>query len=334
MALEYDALLKGCLTREEAEAIISLNDLPNELLEAVGKLRRESGNGEIRFYYPIPRFPNVSVTGASCALSCKHCGGHYLAGMRNADTPLKLKELCERLDRDGGVGVLVSGGSDLHGRVPLERFYDTLRWVKENTELIINVHTGLLDREQAEELASTEIDIVSVDVVGCDETIKRVYGLDATVTDYAETLRSLEDADVSNIVPHICVGLDFGQIRGEARALGVIQESDPEVIVILGLIPTMGTPMEGLAPPSSLDISRVVAAARLMCPEAGIAIGCMRSRTDKARVERLAITAGADRIVLPANSTVQDAINEGFAVKHLDGCCAIPRSLEHLALRG
>jgi hypothetical protein len=30
---------------------------------------------------------------------------------------------------------------------------------------------------------------------------------------------------------------------------------------------------------------------------------------------------------------VEYALNEGFTVKHLDGCCAIPKGLEHLALR-
>ena len=310
-----------------------LDSIPDELLKTASRVRDHQLGREIRFYNPKPRFPSVSVTGASCALRCKHCGGHYLAGMHGVDTPSKLKEFCVRHEANGGVGVLVSGGSDPQGRVPLGRFYGALDWIKENTGLIVNVHTGLLDSGQAEELASTGVDIVSADVVGSDETIKRVYGLDARVEDYAETLWALKEAQVRNIVPHICVGLDFGEIRGEARAIKLASDIEPEIIVILGLIPTKDTAMEAVDPPSGEDLAKVVVVSRLMCPDTSIAIGCMRSRIDKERAEILAIRAGADRLVLPTSSTVGAAIAEGFTIKHFDCCCAVPERLEHLAMR-
>lgn len=336
--MKLDSILDSALqgrpvTREAAEVILSMEGLPPELLEAAARAREEHLGKEFRFYYPLPKFPSVSVTGVRCELRCKHCGGHYLRGMQSVETPSKLKEFCSRLEEEGGTGVLVSGGSDVHGRVRLDRFYDALRWVKENTGLIVNVHTGLLDAGQAEELASTGIDVASVDVVGSDETIRRVYGLKATAEDYGETLNALREARVPHVVPHICVGLDFGEIRGEAAALEMVQRFNPEVVVLLGLIPTPGTPMEVVEPPSAEDMARAVAAARLMCPEAGVAIGCMHPRAGKRRMEELAVKAGADRIVLPSRSTVERAKGLGFTVRHLDGCCAIPRSLEHRALR-
>jgi uncharacterized radical SAM superfamily protein len=205
--------------------------------------------------------------------------------------------------------------------------------VKENTGLIVNVHTGLMDSGQTDELASTGVDIVSVDVVGSDETIRRVYGLDARVENYNETLLALKEAQVRNIVPHICVGLDFGEIRGEARAIEVASEIEPEIIVILGLIPTKDTAMEFVDPPSSEDLAKVVAATRLMSPGSSVAVGCMRSRMDKSRGEMLAIRAGSDRLVLPTSTTVKAAADEGFEIKHLDGCCSIPEKLERRALR-
>jgi len=333
-----DAALKAAsrgrpINREMADAILNTDGVPEELLEAGGAARDRLLGRELGFYYPLPRFPNVSVTGTRCALNCAHCGGHYLHGMTGVETPSRLKELCARLDAEGAVGVLVSGGSDTHGRVPLDGFNDALRWVKENTDLIVNVHTGLLDRDQAEEVASAGVDIASVDVVGCDDTIRRVYGLNATAEDYWRTLEALREAGVPHVVPHICVGLDFGEINGEAAALEMAQRLDPELVVIMGLIPTPGTAMESVEPPSAEDLARTVAAARLMCPEADIALGCMHPRTNKAEMERLAIRAGANRIVLPSRSTVDTAVGEGFSVRHLDGCCAIPRDLEHRALR-
>ena len=321
------------MTRKDLEAILSQDGVPDELFVTAGKLRNRQSGRKLRFYYPKPRFPSVSITGSSCALRCKHCGGHYLEGMWGVEAPSKLKEFCINHEAEGGVGVLVSGGSDLQGRVPLGRFYGEIGWVKENTGLIINVHTGLLDTRQAEEIASTGVDIVSVDVVGSDETIRRVYGLDATVEDYAETLNALKDAGVANVVPHICVGLDFGEVRGEARAVEVASEIEPEIIVILGLIPTQDTAMEAVDPPSSEDLAKVVASTRLMSPRSSVAVGCMRSRVEKGRGEVLAISAGADRLVLPASTTVMATAAEGFEIKHLDGCCSIPEELEYRALR-
>jgi len=329
-----DAARRGHITREDANTILSLAGAPDELLDAAGRTRDNRLGRELRFYHPLPRFPNVSVTGVRCALNCAHCGGHYLRGMSSVETPSKLKRFCAWLEAEGGVGILVSGGSDIHGRVPLDPFLEALRWVKENTGLIVNVHTGLLDSRRAEEVASTGIDIASVDIVGSDETIRRVYGLKATAEEYGATMDALREGGVPHVVPHICVGLDFGEIQGEAKALEMVQRFDPELVVILGLIPTPGTAMEAVEPPSSEDVARTVAAARLMCPEAGVALGCMRSRADKNRMEEMAIRAGADRIVLPSRSTVAAAERAGFSVIHLDGCCSIPRSLEHRALRG
>lgn len=331
--MDFTALREGRISRGAAEAILSHKGVPLELLEVTSKLRNTHIGRELRFYYPEPRFPSVSVTGTACALSCKHCSGHYLQWMTGVETPSKLKRFCTRLEEEGGVGILISGGSDIHGRVPLDPFYGAIRWVKENTSLIVNVHTGLLGARQAEEIASTGVDVASVDVVGSDETIRRVYGLKATVEDYWETLNALREAGVPHVVPHICVGLDFGEIRGEAVALEMAQRFDPELVVILGLIPTPGTAMEAVEPPSAEDMARAVAATRLMCPEASVAIGCMRPRADRSRMEELAIRAGADRLVLPSRSTIETAGMEGFCIKHLDGCCSIPRSLEHRALR-
>jgi len=325
---------KGEVTQELLDALLLAEGLPQRLLEAASELRDRELGRTLRFYYPLPRFPNVSVTGSRCALRCKHCGGYYLAGMENVDEPWKLREFASKLQSDGGVGLLISGGSDPSGKVPLEPFYETISWIKESTDLIVNVHTGLLSSEEASSLAETGVDIVSVDVVGSDDTVRRVYGLRSTVDDYRSTLAALRDAGIGYVVPHICVGLDYGELKGEASALMMIRDFDPENIVILGLMPTPGTAMADVPAPKPKYLAKVVAVARLICPRAGVSLGCMRSRLEKGRLEELVIRAGADSVVLPSRSTLEYAEREGFKVKHLDGCCSIPRSLEHRALRG
>ncbi len=112
------------------EEIWNLNekDLLNLLETSAFKPRRP----EIRFYAPsftyyktkyycssTTDFPTISVTGNSCALNCKHCGGKVLETMHPALSPQELIELGAKLKRNGAKGVLVSGGCLPDGSVPL-----------------------------------------------------------------------------------------------------------------------------------------------------------------------------------------------------------------------
>ena len=318
---------------EEVQRLLSSRGLPQTLLDDAWETRLRHRGREMRFYYPHPRFPAVSITGEWCALRCKHCMGKYLKGMTPIKSPEKLKEFSIRLEEGDGVGILVSGGCTPDGRVPLERFYDALRWIKRHTELIINVHTGLVDERRADEVASTGIDIASVDVVGSDETIRRVYGLRATVEDYRKTLNSLMETSIPAVVPHLCVGLDYGRILGEAKALEIIWEAQPRQMVILALIPTPGTPMEEVRPPPPRDVAKVATLARLLMPETSISLGCMRPRAERESLETLCLKAGADRMVLPSRATRSWAESQDLKILELDGCCSIPEKLEARALR-
>ena len=86
----------------------------------------------------------ISVTGHQCALDCAHCGRHYLAGMR--PMPHALDIVRERHPKS----VLLSGGCDLSGRVPLG---DWPRRVAESAPGVrINCHAGLVPNT-AEEIA-------------------------------------------------------------------------------------------------------------------------------------------------------------------------------------
>ena len=282
----------------------------------------------VRFYYPLPRFPSVSVTGSRCELMCAHCKAHYLVHMPDVSNPEKLKRFSVEHERGGGVGLLVSGGSTAEGRVPLKRFLPTLTWVKENTGLILNLHTGMLDMREAEEVASTGADIVSVDVVGSEETLRDVYGLGVSVEEYGATLTNLRDAGAASVAPHICVGLHYGEVRGEQTALEQSLAIEPEVVVFLGLIPTAGTPMLGVAPPPIDEIVGLMGEAKRLSPGTDVALGCMRGRGYKTELEWQAIEAGAERVASASRSTMRRAAENGYEVKRLDGCCATPRALK------
>lgn len=281
--------------------------------------------------YPHPRFPVLSITGRKCALNCKHCGRRYLEHMRPCLTPDTLFTTCAELAANGARGLLISGGYNNEGYVPFEPFLDAIERVKRETGLFINAHTGLVPSWLARELGRAGIDLADFDLIGDDETIKLVLGIDRTVEDYRNSMKALKRS-LPYVVPHICVGLHAGEIRGELKALEVAAEINPQSLVMLVLLPTSGTGFEHVAGPSPEAVGETIAEARLKLPETMLALGCMRPR-DSRRVEFefQALSSGIDRVELPSEQTLEAARRIGLNVRKLDMCCAVPDELVEAA---
>jgi len=274
--------------------------------------------------YPHPRFPTISITGKECALNCGHCGRRYLEHMRLCPTPDVLFTTCSRLASKGARGVLISGGYNREGYVPFEGFIDAIGQVKRETGLFINIHTGLMPAWLSRELGRAGVDMASVDLIGSDETIELVLGIEKTTRDYGRVLKELKRV-VPHVVPHICIGLHEGKIGGEARALEIAAKIQPAALVFLVLVPTAGTPFEKISPPSPSEVGELITDARSKFPEATLALGCMRPRGDKrAEFELQAIRAGVDRIEIPSEQTIEAARKLGLDVRRLEACCAVP----------
>ena len=268
-------------------------------------------------------FPGISITARSCHLNCEHCRGKLLESMIPATTPQELYDVCVEIRGKGGRGCLISGGSLRDGSVPLMDFAPSIRRIKQNLGLKIVVHTGLIYPPLAEALAEADIDAAMIDVIGSKETIKEVYHLDYDVDSFDHSLSLLEQKNIPT-VPHIVVGIHYGKLKGEREALAMILKHRPAAVVVVALMPLAHTPMEQVAPPSPLEIARVVLAARLLMPTIPLLLGCARPRgKHKVKTDILATKAGVNGIAYPSEEVCNFAKNLGLDFRFHQQCCSL-----------
>ena len=269
----------------------------------------------------------ISVTGPQCALDCAHCGRHYLAGMR--PVPHALEVVRGRRPKS----VLLSGGCDTSGRVPLG---DWPQRVAESAPGVrINCHAGLVSDAEAEEIARWA-DVVSFDVTTDRRVISQVYGLRRLPEEYIASYVSL--AKRVPTVPHICIGLAeplesssssaaSPEISALEAILGTVTSGVapmPPAIVFIVFTPTPRTRMANVPAPDPGLVRGIIAEARLMFPDTLLNLGCMRpGGAYRGLVDVMAIDAGVNLIVQPAPEAVEHARALGLAIVETDECCAL-----------
>ena len=262
----------------------------------------------ITLHYPSKTLP-LSVTGKECRLNCKHCGGFYLGSMKKpADAFTAPKNSLDN-DVEGNYtfsaessaysSMLVSGGCNPDGAVPLCEHIDELKKLKE-AGFRLNLHTGLIPIKYIPEVASLA-DVISFDFITHDETIREVYGSikdidDSNHSDKKSFLKKpknepknwvkgndyiktyIELKKWAEVVPHITIGLWGGQIAGEFSAVDKLNELGCEKIVFLVFMPTKGTFYEDRKPPGLSEVEKVFLHTRKVFPDLELGLGCMHPR--------------------------------------------------------
>jgi len=260
------------------------------------------------FTRPTATLP-VSLTGPACALNCAHCGGRYLAHMRPV----------QQADATGYRSLLISGGCDPHGRVPITNEIDTVKSLRAGRRL--NWHVGFARETELARIAPL-VDVISFDIVGDSDTAREVYGLELSLADYLQQLCQLER--VAPVVPHLTLGLRGGRISGEEQALQALAKRDTRRLILLILIPTAGTRYAQVEPPPLGEVARLFALARQLLPRAHIDLGCMRPHGRyRQQVDCLAIEANLDGIVNPTRDAEQLAVKLGRTIQWGNECCAL-----------
>ena len=277
-----------------------------------------------RYYSNRPSsFAHLSVTGKSCACRCAHCGGTLLQNMIGATCPEAMRRVVDKLLKNGCRGLLVSGGSDADGAVPLQPFVEVIAYAKQ-MGLTVLVHSGLIRRETSAMLKEAGVDQVLIDVIGDEGTIREVCHLNRKPEDYLQSMLNCRDAGL-NIAPHVIIGLHFGQIRGERQSLEMIRQADPETIVLVILTPAPGTAMAGIQPPAVNEATEIMAAARILNPATPITLGCARPPGKYKRlIEIKAIDCGVNGIAYPDETTIEYAQSKGLQAVFSEQCCSLP----------
>lgn len=269
-------------------------------------------------------FPAFSITGAACALDCDHCRAKILEPMIPATSP----EMLDRKVRDLVLlqdlqGFLLSGGSNRRNEIRYERFYPVIESLKRDFPYLkVAIHTALTDEVRARGMANAGVDTAMMDVIGAEETIREVYHLERRVEDFESTLEALTSTRME-VVPHIVVGLHYGQILGEAAALDMCARHPIQSLVLVVVMPFYAKPGT-FATPSTDEVGRVFLEARRRIPEKPVLLGCARPAGQHKQVtDAYAVMAGLDGIAFPADGAVAVAQAIGRPYEQQHACCSI-----------
>ena len=269
-------------------------------------------------------FPAFSVTAGGCALMCDHCQAKILAPMIPATSP----EMLDRNVRDLVAaqelrGFLLSGGSTKRNEIRYERFYPVLERLKRDYPYLkIAIHSALLDEPRAKRMEAAGVDTAMMDVIGADATIRDVYHLQRPVDDFEATLAAL-CATSMEVVPHIVIGLHYGRIVGEPRALDIVARHRIHSLVLVVVMPFYAKPGT-FETPRAEDVGRIFVAARRRLPHQEVLLGCARPPGMHRRVtDAYAVAAGLDGIAFPADGAVAVAHAIGRPAVQEHACCSI-----------
>jgi len=261
-------------------------------------------------YRPKPSVYCVSVTGDKCELGCEHCRGKYLRGMEAVGDQNDLLGAFVRAKSRGARFILISGGFDRMGKLPVMDFLEAIRQGKNLTELVVEIHSGLIF--ETNKLREVGVDALLLDVVGDQETIERYLKGTWSVEDYKKMLQMAKKF-IPLVAAHILVGVDGGKIKGEFDAVELVAEAGADALSILTLM--------DVKTPKLDEIAKVMNYAREKF-KGHLTLGCMRTKgRDRPELERIAVDLGFDGIANPLHSTLRYAESAGVQVTDIEGCC-------------
>ena len=260
----------------------------------------------------LRNFTVVSLTGASCSLNCFYCSAKYISSMEPTLTPEGLEKFVVRAVKAGVKGLMVSGGFTADGKLPLKRFIPTLRKLKREYDLILNVHPGLQDGETIAEMKDI-FDVVDYEFAVTKSSFEAKGMKGRSREEVVEVAQAMIDEGL-DVVPHVMLAHPGDTFEEEVEALKLAFSLKPRMVNLLVYIPTRGTKGELVKP--SLNLEQVVELVKLSSSMGETGLGCMRPYQWKAKLDR----AVKDYVTRVANPAIQTE-------ELYDACCSLPERL-------
>jgi uncharacterized radical SAM superfamily protein len=269
-------------------------------------------------------WPAVSITGADCKLQCDHCKGRVLGSMIAARSPEELWRVAQELIARGAKGMLLSGGSNHRDEVEYGPFLPVVRRIKDaRPDFRVALHTALADAEMARAVEAAGVDAAMLDVIGAQDTVSQVYHLRRPVEDFERSLEHLLATSLK-VVPHIVLGLHYGRMLGEWRALEMIARHRPAALVLVAAMPIYASDRRPFATLSAREIGAFFLDARAALPGTPLLLGCARpAGRARTEIDAYAVMAGLEGIAHPSEGAVELALALGREVTVSAACCSI-----------
>jgi uncharacterized radical SAM superfamily protein len=232
--------------------------------------------------------------------------------MMNAEDASSLRDIIDRLTADGGTGLLISGGCDINGTVPIIKEIDGIAYAS-RSGLKVNVHTGFISRRDAERLVEAGADAFSVDIHQDPAVIKDVLNLDVPVSAYSDLLDDIMSAG-GRPVPHLTAGFGMHDLMMSAE---LVRSKGLSEVVLLALVPAKGTVTEH----TLISEDAVISALDILTGMGfDVTLGCMRPRIHRS-LEIRCIEKGVRRIANPSRNTISWAKGKGMEIIEKRTCC-------------
>jgi uncharacterized radical SAM superfamily protein len=301
-------------------------------------------------------FINISLTGAKCQLMCSHCKALLLKDMVDINNspqfkssnksvikseieikpeinpgiePNRLQDIINNFGPDNVNGILVSGGFDKSGRLPLdlkviEEMKELKCLVKEKIKIFI--HLGFVNDEEIKQIKGSCIDGALVNIFSDRHAIEEVYNLKGFAPqDFYINLKKIKSAGIK-VAPHLILGLGGRQnTKGEFASIDEISKTGSDGLVFAIEKKLSKSHRLGYSEVYANDVIKLFEYAKTIMPDVPLALGCARPPGpvfENLEIELL--KRGVDSIAFPSERTVDFAIENGIDFKFTQQCCAFP----------
>lgn len=228
--------------------------------------------------------------------------------MLHAETPSRLQELVDKLILNNVKGVLISGGFNREGYLPVEPFLPVIKYMKEKHGLVVSIHTGLAPLKLVEEFSALHVDVVDYEFTLDQHYVNAMRGLKRSVDEYLETLDAMLQYGL-NVVPHIPIGLTKNYAAVKEALLTLYRRRVNVIVLIINI--------NSRDPHLKRVLIEILRFAREIL-DSEISLGCMRPYWLKKEIDKLVVRERlVDRV---ANPNI-DHCNV------VEACCSIPRDL-------